>query len=505
MIGSEFPRLPAVISLGNPGLIGLVAGSRPDPRQSAPTIDLDRPEAIAAATKWVTEYPDPAVEGDGGDATTYNVACRMLDFGLSVDAALDLMLDHWNDRCSPPWDADELRRKVENAERYRQAPVGSASAELEFDDVSDEVSARAASASSAATSEKASRWRTLPASEVARGALATTAYPLVQGLLNRNALSLFYGAPGQAKTFAAFVIAYCVAAGSAFAGRKVARGLVLYLLAEGGASYPKRVLALDKVHGIPADLPLVFLPISVNLRDRGELKSLLQAIREAEERAGLPCHLVVVDTLSRVLAGGDENSSTDMGEIIQNLDRLREKIGCHVLVIHHSGKDAARGARGHSLARAAVDTEIEVKDGELIVRKQRDLEFIAPLRFRLQSVELGTGVDGEPVTSAVARFDVEASQEFEHALDLHALTEREEQMLKAFDQAVQEKYGQEYQRGRREFYLSGPEWDTQMTKNLLVIGANDELSRQTFDAYRRKLTSKGAIGKGRRGQWFREK
>lgn len=116
-----------------------VVSRRPEAATAAPVIDLDLPEAVAAATKWLQRHADIAIEGAGGDATTIRVANRVLDHGISVDQALDLMLDHWNDRCSPPWDADELRRKVENAERYRQSPVGASSAELEFDDVSDEV------------------------------------------------------------------------------------------------------------------------------------------------------------------------------------------------------------------------------------------------------------------------------------------------------------------------------------------------------------------------------
>ena len=131
----------AEISDSAPWLRPLITGARPAERLSVnPDIELDLPEAIAAATKWLQRHADIAIEGAGGDATTIRVANRVLDHGLSVDQALDLMLDHWNDRCSPPWDADELRRKVENAERYRQSPVGSSSAELEFDDVSDEVS-----------------------------------------------------------------------------------------------------------------------------------------------------------------------------------------------------------------------------------------------------------------------------------------------------------------------------------------------------------------------------
>ena len=35
------------------------------------------------------------------------------------------------------------------------------------------------------------------------------------------------------------------------------------------------------------------------------------------------------------------------------------------MLVHHTGKDTAKGARGHSLLRAATDTEIEVKREEV--------------------------------------------------------------------------------------------------------------------------------------------
>src|SRR5436305_1689464 len=73
-----------------------------------------------------------------------------------------------------------------------------------------------------------------------------------------------------------------------------------------------------------------------------------------------PLALVEIDTVSRALAGGDENSAADMGSLVRSLDSLRDRLGCHVSAIHHLGKDAARGPRGHSLLKAAVDTAIEV-------------------------------------------------------------------------------------------------------------------------------------------------
>jgi hypothetical protein len=133
----------------------------------------------------------------------------------------------------------------------------------------------------------------------------------------------------------------------------------------------------------------------------------IDAATDASEKIGRPVGLVVVDTLSRALAGGNENGPEDMGAFVRNLDLIRQTIPAHVQVIHHSGKDVAKGARGHTLLRAATDTEIEVSRDQATgistarVTKQRDLPCEGEFSFRLESVELGYDRRGKPVTSCV--------------------------------------------------------------------------------------------------------
>ena len=118
--------------------------------------------------------------------------------------------------------------------------------------------------------------------------------------------------------------------------------------------------------------------------------------------------LIVVDTLSRALAGGNENAPDDMGALVRGADRLRIMTAAHVLFIHHAGKDDTKGARGHSLLKAAVDTEVRVCRSEadkniilLEVTKQRDLEVGDKFAFKLRAVELGTNARGKATTSCV--------------------------------------------------------------------------------------------------------
>jgi hypothetical protein len=85
--------------------------------------DLDTPDAVARARARLS-WARPAKQGESGDQTTYELACALLDFGITNDTAHALMLELWNPRCVPPWDADELKVKVDNAWTYRQSAIG---------------------------------------------------------------------------------------------------------------------------------------------------------------------------------------------------------------------------------------------------------------------------------------------------------------------------------------------------------------------------------------------
>lgn len=94
--------------------------------------ERDAPISVQQAIDYLRTAP-PAIEGQGGDSQTFKVAAKITrDFALSIDTAYNLMLDHYNPRCSPPWAWEELYAKVEHAEAYGQNDVGSQSAATQF-------------------------------------------------------------------------------------------------------------------------------------------------------------------------------------------------------------------------------------------------------------------------------------------------------------------------------------------------------------------------------------
>lgn len=95
-------------------------------------VGLDAEVSIEAARRFLESAP-PAVEGMRGDETTFTTAARLVrELALSVPTAFHLMRDHWNDRCSPPWELSELLAKVENAAAYGSADLGRLTAETLF-------------------------------------------------------------------------------------------------------------------------------------------------------------------------------------------------------------------------------------------------------------------------------------------------------------------------------------------------------------------------------------
>lgn len=231
------------------------------------------------------------------------------------------------------------------------------------------------------------------------------AQDILEGVIGRATFGQLFGPPGSGKTFVAFDIAGHVATGGAWNGRRVQRGTVVYLAAEAGVSIRNRVIAWKRAHQVD-ELPIAIVTAGVDLRSvAGDTCCLVETVRRIAETTGEPVVLVIVDTLSRAFGGGDENDSADMGALVRNFDDVRHQTGAAVLVVHHAGKDATKGARGHSLLRAAVDVELEAENDNgrvtITVTKSRDGAIGARFVAKLRPVEIGTNVWGEPIATCV--------------------------------------------------------------------------------------------------------
>lgn len=223
---------------------------------------------------------------------------------------------------------------------------------------------------------------------------------LVKGWLFRGCTSILYGQSNTGKTYLAVDLAHAISKGRVWGARRVRKGRVLYIAAEGGAGFTNRISALDG--------PEFFVLISsLTLATKDTQRAfLIEVLKHLEKVGGAPWDLVVIDTMARVMGGADENAAPDIADLMQNIAGIQAATGAHVMLVHHSGKDTSKGARGHSALRAAVDTEIELSRDETglitaLLTKQRDGPTGIKFEYRLRQVELGRDQDGDPVTTCV--------------------------------------------------------------------------------------------------------
>ncbi|KLR29395.1 helicase RepA family protein [Enterobacter kobei] len=230
----------------------------------------------------------------------------------------------------------------------------------------------------------------------------------LKSYLPANSLSSIYGPSGSYKSFLAVSWACHVAAGMKWAGKSVSAGAVMYVVGEGGIGVPRRIKAWEKKHGVKLNnLYLVNRPVFPVRRE--EMQEMIKAARDVKSRTGQPVRLIVVDTLARCFGGNDENDARDMGAFIEGCDVIKRETGATLLVVHHSGKDDTKGARGSSAFRAALDAEFNIRregDGGAIIltcTKMKDSEEPKQAAFDLRPIELFTDRDGELISSLVVQ------------------------------------------------------------------------------------------------------
>jgi AAA domain len=264
---------------------------------------------------------------------------------------------------------------------------------------------------------------------------------LIEGLLDCTALSVMFGPSGCGKTFFALDLAAHVAIERPWRGRAVLQGAAVYVAPEGGYGILERLTAFSCKYEIdPKDVPLYVVPDPIDLcNSETDIDLLLGHLGNLPKDQ--PLRLLIIDTVSRALAGGNENSSDHMGTLIKRCDSLRASTGAHVMLLHHTGKDQSLGARGHSSLKAAVDTEIEMKwdkegqSGLATVTKQRDSRTEGAFAFTLAEVDVDLPENGSPVTSCAV---VPIEEESGRASKVPPLPAAARTVLNALTKAIKE-------------------------------------------------------------------
>jgi hypothetical protein len=349
------------------------------------------PAAVDRAVAYLEREAPRAVEGEGGDLTTFKVAANLKDFGVSAEMAVDLMVMHWNDQCSPPWDADELKVKIDNAYAYGARAPGAYSPEVDFAGVV----------------------LPPPPSKPAGGRLwqrhgdgfDPDVRWLYYEMLPTTGVCLLAAPPQAGKSFIALDLAHSLATGRNWFGVEPDdRGGTIFLFAgTEGSGFEQRLAALQE----DTILPISSTAVS-NLRERDALTSLVGDIRAEAARMldtfGVPCRMIVLETLSASGLLENEDSNAEAAMAMANLGQISTALGMLVVTTHHPPKGGT-GTRGASAIPASADYILEInRIGRETVRtielaKARNTAQRRIGVYSLVEVDLGKDARGRKVAS----------------------------------------------------------------------------------------------------------
>jgi hypothetical protein len=231
---------------------------------------------------------------------------------------------------------------------------------------------------------------------------------LIEGVLEANAVGVLAGRHSTYKSTIAIDWVLSVAAGLPWLAKGSRQGSAVVIAGEGSRGLARRAHAWgiehDMIGDTLADLPVLWSKSAVQIMDPDRMGRAVATIKEMlQERFDTSePDLVVVDTLNKNFAGGDENSASDISLFFERLSRSFPQ-SC-VLVVHHFGKDKNKGTRGSSAIDAALDFlyHAEVNGGDITLQAQKMKDADKPQIMYLSPKVLELDIEGgDEVTTGV--------------------------------------------------------------------------------------------------------
>jgi hypothetical protein len=307
---------------------------------------------------------------------------------------------------------------------------------------------------------------------------------LIKGLMSSAEISIWVGPPKCGKSFLLLYISYMLSLGRSVFGRRVKQISVLYVAAEGEGGIANRIRALRDRYGDSPNFHFIAQPADL-LHRTGHLEDLKLAA------AAVGAQLIVLDTLSRLMSGGDENAPGDMGTFIKNVGELRHETQAHISIVHHGTKSSNGSTpRGHSSLTGADDALIEViklDDGTrtaTVIHAKDDADGDR-FGFKLSRVELGTDPDGDAIATLIVD---EMAEPAAASAQAPSLSSNEKIAVRCFDSAFKadaitatvgpgfdERLVVRVGDWRRWFYQEGKPGEDANTKRMAFNRARDAL------------------------------
>ncbi len=189
---------------------------------------------------------------------------------------------------------------------------------------------------------------------------------ILDQIFGNKDIGMVFGKPGCGKTFVVIDMIINLCCGLPWAGRfNVSKPLnVAYCAGEGVSGLPQRFRAAVTHHKIDDLQNFSFFKNIPQFFNQDCKETLFTFISEWKKRLekgeAKPLDLLVIDTLHTAIVGADENSSTDMGQVLHGCRNVAEQLGCAVIVVHHTNK-VGEEERGSSAMRGGCDFMLKVK------------------------------------------------------------------------------------------------------------------------------------------------
>jgi hypothetical protein len=294
------------------------------------------------------------------------------------------------------------------------------------------------------------------------------------------------------------------------------QGAVLYLAGEGFGGIGARIKACKMHHQTEHGAPIYIVRHQLNLRSSAEdFNALMLAVVQLVEQTGMEFSLAIVDTLARAFGGGNENSSEDMGAFITAMGKVQEFLNCALMVLHHSGKDAAKGLRGHSSLLGAVDTELELlrfdeqMKGVLTISKQKDGADNERFGFEMVEVEIrpaGLGLSDPVMSLAVQASDSAVNEMSKRTKNNTGGGKNQSIQMTSLETVVKAKGILRFIEGQQRMVVNLADWKAEFRSKKGVTDDSTEKQIKAFDkAWERAqktLQESGEIGIRDKSFWL---
>jgi hypothetical protein len=302
----------------------------------------DNPDALRRGALFLRSA-SPAIEGSGGNNHTFRVAAGVRDFGVSESMAFEMMLDIWNPECMPPWEPEELATIVRNAYKHAQLPAGNKSISA-----SGFVPVRSTNSP-------------IPISEI--GFVNPPREWVAEGWIPKgpSAFTLFAGEGGAGKSLLMLQLGIAVSTGTPWLGLPTSQMPVLMVSCEDDITeLDRRFYAIRKSNPFLLEHknpPFCMLPrvgkenvLCLSDQSSGLAKQgpFFKELEYSMGEMGASSMLLILDTLSDVYSGNENDRSLVNSFVKSILGKLSMKYNATIILVSHPAKNKESTYSGSS-------------------------------------------------------------------------------------------------------------------------------------------------------------